>query len=653
MNPKFSKSSLQNDDDKKDLLRPHFVVQKNRIGEAKKDEQADGLDVIAEKKEPVKKQRTRIKEIDEEVETTIDNQKTENGEALPTVLESKVLYTNIDDEVADIIAQIKKLPHKKISLVIPHRALLFKSSVNLHILNKKAVELKKNITIISHDEAGLTASQHAGIATRRELTDIKKKSISTDTHSQFMRGEKPSRMTREKKSIAEVIRPEEKRAAFESFLIKIKDKIQKKRKALSGTRVVFVSPNKQALFTLVLLSILLFLSIAYIALPGATITITPRESILESTFNVTFMDYDKNKSVFDNDTSPNLIVPTYPVDPPPFSKELTYIPTGKISRGDRARGILTVYNKTDHPWDLAATTRFQTEEGLIFRTPRAIRIPALTNKVPGTVEVEVLADDLDNINQVIGSRGNIDPRKFFLPGLQEDSRKNLYAENKAPFTGGVTRVIKVVSKEDVDAATETLKKKITSEAAADLKNYLEQQNLNNKTNFSLITDKNILKIGEPKISIPPNIVGQQIDQFKLNASYTIASVSYDKAILVKFLRSRMIHRADPDKKIAKISEDDLSYRFLEADAASGKVKLTVTMRAIQSFDLNPDTENGKRFIKKITDHLLGLRVDAAKDYLRQQTDEIAQVEVKTWPIWAPTIPNIADNIKFVVNDVEK
>lgn len=635
MTSKSFKSLQNEDDDTKDLLRPHFTVKKKRISDVEKEEENSEDEAKEE-----------LAEAEPEVEEK------EPSEKKPAIAESKILYTNIDDEVADIVAQIKKLPHKKISLVVPHRALLFKSSVNLHILNKKATELKKIVTIISHDEAGLTASQHAGIATKRELTDIKKKTIRVENESQFMRGEKPARMIREKKSIAEVIRPDEKRAAFESFLLKIKDKIQKKRKALSGTRVVFVSPNKQALFTLVLLSILLFLSIAYIALPGATITITPRESILESTFNVTFMDYDKNKSVFDSDTSPNLIVPTYPVDPPPFTKEITYIPTGKISRGDRARGVLTVYNKTDHPWDLAATTRFQTDEGLIFRTPRAVRVPAGTDKVPGTVDVEVLADDLDSINQVIGSRGNIDPHKFFLPGLQEDSRKKLYAESKTPFTGGVTRVIKVVSKEDVDAAVETLKKKITSEAATDLKNYLEQQNLNNKTNLSLITDKNILKIGEPKIAVPQNLIGQQIDQFKVSANYTLASVSYDKAILVKFLRSRMIHRADPDKKIAKISEDDLSYRFLEADAASGKVKLTVTMRAIQSFNLDPETENGKRFIKKITDHLLGLRIDAAKDYLRQQTDEIAQVEVKTWPIWAPTIPNIADNIKFVVNDVE-
>lgn len=578
----------------------------------------------------------------------IEKKKIGNADS-PPLLQEKIIYVTIDDEVADIIGTIKKLPHTAISLVVPHRALLFKSSVNLHILLKKMKEYKKVITIVSRDESGLTASQNAGFLTKRDLSELKRKGISPAREQHFMRGEKPARLINEKKSIAQVIHSGEKRAAFETIFAKMKEKIQKKRTALRGTRIVFITPNKQALFTLILVSILLFLSIAYIALPGATIAITPRESVLETTFNVTFLDHIKHKTQFENDRSPNLIVPSYEVDPPPFSKNHTHIPTGKISRGERARGVLTIYNTTDRSWDLAATTRFQTDNGLIFRTPRALRIGPASRQGAGSIDVEVIADDFDIHNQVIGSRGNIAPTKFFLPGLQEESRKKLYAESKIAFTGGATNIIKMVTEEDIKAAIELLRKKITVDASNDLKNYLEQQNLIKKTNVSLITDKNVLKIAEPTITIPQNLVGQQRDQFEISATYTLTSIAYDKAVLIKFLRDRLLHRADPDKKILRIADDDLSYRFLESEPNAGRVKLTVTMRAIQTFDLDPETENGKRFIKKITDHILGLRIDAAKDYLRQQTDEIAQVSIKTWPVWAPTIPNIADNIKFVVN----
>lgn len=618
---------------KDEALKPRVVITKKKIGGVEEDtneqpiQSNDDTNVADTTKEPESKTKEHIGE--------------------------KVIYTNLDDEVTDIVTLLKKTPQKKISIVIPHRSVLFKSSVNLHILYKKSLSLKKVVTIISRDEAGLTASKNIGFATKKEVAALKKKTDESARPSGFMRGEKPARITNERKSIAEVIHSDDKRAAFEAVLNKVKAKINSKRNALKETRLVFITPNKQALFTLVLVSILLFLSIAYIALPGATITITPRESILESTFNVTFLDYAKNKSEFEGNRTPNLIIPSYTVDPPPFTTTYQHIPTGKISKGNRASGIITVFNTTDHPWDLAPKTRFQTNDGLIFRTPQAVRVPQGTPQNPGTTQVQVFADDLDIRNQVIGSRGNIDPTKFFLPGLQEDSRSKLYAESKTPFAGGVTQVIKIVTEEDVTAATETIKKKIANEAMEKLKNFLEQENLTKGTHLSLITDKNILKIGEPKITVPANIVGQQVDQFEISASYTLTSISYDKQVLVQLLRDRLIHRVDPDKKLVKISDSDLGYRFLEKDDPSGRVKLTITMRAIQVFDLDTESENGKRFVKKITDHILGLRIDAAKDFLRQQTDEIAQVEVKTWPVWAPTIPNIADNIKFEVNEMEK
>ena len=45
-----------------------------------------------------------------------------------------------------------------------------------------------------------------------------------------------------------------------------------------------------------------------------------------------------------------------------------------------------------------------------------------------------------------------------------------------------------------------------------------------------------------------------------------------------------------------------------------------------------------------------MSVGDAQEYLQQQTDEVARVEITTWPIWAPTIPSIADNIKFVIRE---
>lgn len=209
---------------------------------------------------------------------------------------------------------------------------------------------------------------------------------------------------------------------------------------------------------------------------------------------------------------------------------------------------------------------------------------------------------------------------------------------------------KTVSEEDLKAASEIARREIIKGAPDDLKKYLEEQNLINKTNLSLLIDRNAFNVNEPTIIFPPGIVGREAEQFEITGVYRAEGIAFDREQLIDALKERLVARVDPDKKIVRVNEDDISYRFLDKDPASGKIRLTATMRAIQIYELDPEKENGHRFLKKITDHIVGMSVNDAEGYLEQQIDEISRVEIKTWPIWAPTIPNIADNIKFVIQE---
>jgi len=287
----------------------------------------------------------------------------------------------------------------------------------------------------------------------------------------------------------------------------------------------------------------------------------------------------------------------------------------------------------------------------VFRIPGAVRIPAARGNTPGTLDVNVVADEFDANGQVVGARGNIPPVKFFLPGLKNsENQKKLYGENHAPMTGGVTNTVKTVSEEDLNAARELAKREVIKSAAGDLQQYLEQQNLVKKTTLSLLTDRHAITVSEPEIVIAENLKGKEVDQFEVTATYRALGIGFDRQMLIDALKERLMTRVDPDKKIMKIADDDISYRFLDEEENQGKIRLTATLRAIQIYELDPEKENGHRFIKKITDHILGLNVNDALEYLQQQTDEISRVEITTWPIWAPTIPNIADNVEFVVRE---
>lgn len=564
----------------------------------------------------------------------------------PAPAEKKV-YIEIEDEITDVVDRLRRLPHSRIALFVPKRAFLLSSAINLKILAKKMKELGKEITIVTQDAAGQKNAAKAGLKAVEKLI---KTAIQFDAARPLIRGERPVRVPAQKVSISQVVHSHS-APLLAGIIEKVRERIRSKKKGSAETRIVFSAPNKQALFTLILVSILLVVAIAYIALPGATIYITPRSTVLDPSFNVSFLDFEKNRASFRGDVTSGLQVASFPVDPPPFTKRIRQNATGKISRGQRARGTLTVINESNQPWELAATTRFQTDDGLIFRTPRAVRVPPAKPTGFGRLDVEVIADEIDVRNQVIGTRGNIGPTQFFLPGLQHSAnRKKLYAQSSAPFAGGTTEVVNFVTNADVEAAQKNLKTLIAKDALDELKTYLEQENLVKKTSLSLLPDRNLISIGEPVITVPPDLVNAQIGDFALTASYAVRGIAYDRRELISAMRERIATRADPDKKVVRVSEDDLTYKFLDRDERAGKVRLTVTMRALQAFELDPETENGKRFLKKITDHIVGMRISQAKEFLQQQTEEIAGVEIKTWPVWAPTIPTIADNIKFVVKE---
>lgn len=559
----------------------------------------------------------------------------------------KVIYVEIDDEITFVFDRVKRVRGDKIALVIPKRAVVLQSIINLRILKKKLDELGKQIVMVTSDSAGLQIAEKVGIATVERLFDKELEAKPMDKLAPLV-GQRPFRIQGNKVSISEVIR-KAKTEFFLSLLDRLRKRFRKKKQ--SETHFVLIAPNKQALFTLILVSVLLLLAIAYIALPGATIYLTPRSSILDPAFNVTFMDYEKNRSTIDSDSSNTIAIATFAVNPPKFTKIFKRNATGKSFQGQNARGIITVVNLSPSPWDLAERTRFQTDNGLVFRTPVTIRIPAANAAAPGTLDVSVVADEFDVNNQPIGERGNIPATRFFLPGLKnEENRQKLYGESKSPMAGGVTRVIKSVSKEDLDAARDAVKKEAVKGAADDLKKYLEEQNLIKKTNLSLLTDKNVIKISDPAVIVPADLLGKVTDQFDVTAEYTAGGIAFDRQELVNAIKARLLNRADPDKKIMSVNENDLSYRYLDEDANAGRVRLTVTMRAIQVYELDPENENGQRFLKKITDHILGMSANDAIAYIQQQTEEISNVEITLWPIWAPTVPNIADNIKFVVKD---
>jgi hypothetical protein len=114
----------------------------------------------------------------------------------------------------------------------------------------------------------------------------------------------------------------------------------------------------------------------------------------------------------------------------------------------KASGTIIVYNYfSTTPQRLIKNTRFETTNGLIFRTPNSITIPGMTTtdgkETPGSLEIVVEADEA-------GEKYNIDLTDFTVPGFSDTPQYDkIYARSKTPMSGGFVGTEATVS-EDIE-----------------------------------------------------------------------------------------------------------------------------------------------------------------------------------------------------------
>lgn len=606
------------------------------------------------KKEEVKEnpENPEISPVENE-ESIEETQETEDPKT------KKVIYIDIDDEVTAVFDKVHKTPADNIFIVVPKRAAIFQSIVNLKILKRKAGEEKKKISFITNDTNGIYLANQLGIdvfdKTKHgdnpslvvtDLADDSLRITPLKASINSIEDDAPTRITEKKVSISEILRKNRgKKTLNISAIDSGKQKVRKER-----PKLVLVAPNRHALTGLLVLTVFILMVIVYIALPGVTVFITPSAGVLEKSVNITLADFQKNKVQLE--TLQTHMIASYPLSTT-INKTITYTATGKkfSDYGSNSQGKITIYNTTRNGWDLVPKTRFQNADGLIFRINDYVKVPAANTEGPGKAEAFVIADPVDANGVVIGERGNIGPSKFFLPGLQENSRSKIYAESAEPFSGGVTDFNSFITAEDIEAAKKQLTDSLINSAISELKGLVDEQSklAGNGTVYTLLEGDGAIKTGEPQISLPKDLENKEVTEFSITGEINVSGVYYNHEEMIAILRDELELKKSPQKELVRINEDSTSYRIFEWDEAAGKVKLTANIKGIEQYEIDTDKENGKRLLQKIRDHIAGKEVEIAKQYI-QNLPEVNKVEIKSWPAWAPTVPKLPDNIEFEIRD---
>jgi hypothetical protein len=297
----------------------------------------------------------------------------------------------------------------------------------------------------------------------------------------------------------------------------------------------------------------------------------------------------------------------------------------KVSK--KATGTIVVYNNySTQPQKLLINTRFQTSDGLIFRSVEAINIPGkktVSGKtVAGSVEISVVADQT-------GEKYNIGLNDFTIPGFKGDPRySQIYARSKTNMTGGFEGMQKVVSEDVLNQANSELESKVKDYLAKEISSQIP-------ANFILYPDSisySFAPLSQLNSSSTQGAV--------LRKKGTATAIIFDKGSLSRVIINKVLPDvADDVVKISNLESFIFSYTDNSTFDSNTSTSLDFVLKGDAKFEWVFDDN-------KLKSDLLGLPKDKALTVISTYKS-IQEAWIETQPFWNKTIPTDSNKVTLV------
>lgn len=418
--------------------------------------------------------------------------------------------------------------------------------------------------------------------------------------------EKPSKIgVKTLEDIDDIWKDQERSSSIWADRVPFKNNLFKKRKIKIKMNLIAV---------LAVAAAVLLGTVLYISTGSAKIIIKPQKHPLD--FKLKVLASDKYRSI---DPAFNRIPgQVFTIEK---SVNQTFNATGQKDAVQKAKGKITVHNELTSPQPLVATTRFESESGLIFRTLKTITVPAAKIKngktTTGAIEVEVIADKP-------GQEYNISPDKFVIIAFREkgdtERYQNIYGRSEEPMRGGINGKATIVSESDYNSAKEILTKKVTD----DIQNALNLQT----AQFKLI-DSSAILIKDP---VSTTETDNAASDFTMTILASIKTVGFKEEDLYKLVTEYV-----KDNDNLTVIPDKIELKY-------DKSKLTPTDNL--EFDVIV-TGNGYTPIDEteLVLNLLGRSEKDIRKYL-QNNPQIESAKIVLSPFWINKVPKNREKVSY-------
>jgi hypothetical protein len=550
------------------------------------------------------------------------------------------IYIDIDDEITGIIDKLKASDGKIVALVLPKRASVFQSIVNMKLLKRAADSSKKNLVLITSEAGLLPLAGAAGVHVAKTLTSKPAIPIGPDMDNDAE--EEVDEDASEElepdpdKTVGELAGAGAAAGAIAASddgvetLTLDNDDLPADLDSKTPKKT-FTPPKKDKKlkvpdfdrFRLLLIgggALLILLIFGFIfannVLPKATISIGTDSRSIETNISLNLSTTAKTLSEKDN---------TVPAKLTQTQKTYTQaVPaTGQKNNGNKAAGKVKLINCSagDSITIPAGTgvsgpnsTTYVTQEKAIMPVGSitCTDIPGATSDVVAVVAISGGA----SYNVAAGTSLTVASNGSF-------SSSSVKASVSEAITGGTDNIVKIVSQNDITAA----KAKITpneSEIKKILSDQLKKENL-----YAIVAT---YSAGTPAVTTSPN-AGDVADNVTVteNVTYTMFGVKKDD--INTLLNTAIKDQIDTNKQsILDNGLNNIVYNVDNLSATGAQVTASTTATAGPELD-----------VEAIKREAAGKKPGPIKDKLKTNPD-VTTVEIKLSPFWVSSVPNKTSKI---------
>ncbi len=508
----------------------------------------------------------------------------------------KVIYLEPDEEITSVIDRIAKIDDREVAIVVPRRAGLLQSIINLKLLRYQSEQQKKRLSIVTNDKTGRNLASAVGLTVYQKIPEGSSEAVPQETKPQTAipvtlkpstRKAAPAKPTRPaepriiKRQLSEeaadhspelvaIERAAEKVGLTESETEPTPDtrpapkpppKIDKRPRRSLGERLPGLPKPSLPKFNLpavrlpkrlkvlrtgllaaVILALLLTFIVPTFAFARATVTVSLQAEQIALEVPITFSVRGQSP----NDAGAVVPAKTIEIDKPVAVEQ----PATGTKQSGNATGTITISNRLATPQGLIARTRFVSPDGKVYRIQSSVTVPGR-----GSVRATAIADDP-------GDAGNLAAGATLTLAAIPNSAVTASADTAITGTtaGGAT----VVSADDVERAKAALAKKAAGEGLADAKGKLAVgYKLDEQVVAANVTAAN-----------PNPPVGTDAAKFTVSGTVHVTYFTYEETTLDRALKSNLQGKVPPGSELTETTSQTFTPGTSSADTISGTVKVT-------------------------------------------------------------------------------